>query len=440
MIQSVILLVVLIGVNAIFASAEIAVISVNETKLKKMAEDGDKRAKRLQYLVEQPSRFLSTIQVPITMAGFLQGAFAAENFAGPLVGLLVSLGVTIPESVLRSVCIVVLTIILSYFNLIFGELVPKRVAMKKSESLCLALSGLLYTVARICSPLVGLLSISTNGVLRLIGLNPEEEEDSVTEEEIRMMLMEGDEKGVIQSEENEIIQNVFEFNDISVEELCTHRRDAVILYASDSPEEWEQTIKGSRHTYYPVCGEDQDDIVGVLDTKDYFRLSDRSKDNIMKNAVDKAFFVPEGMKANVLFRQMKEYRIYFAVIIDEYGGMSGIITLHDLMESLVGDLNEKEDPVLPEDIEKVSEDTWRIQGCADLEEVGEKLGREMPTDDFETFSGFVCGMIGRIPKDGESFTWEGDGLKVLVKDVRNHIIQETMVQLLAPAASPAEEA
>ena len=440
MIQSVILLVVLIGVNAIFASAEIAVISVNETKLKKMAEDGDKRAKRLQYLVEQPSRFLSTIQVAITMAGFLQGAFAAENFAGPLVGLLVSLGVTIPESVLRSVCIVVLTIILSYFNLIFGELVPKRVAMKKSESLSLALSGLLYTVARICSPLVGLLSISTNGVLRLIGLNPEEEEDSVTEEEIRMMLMEGDEKGVIQSEENEIIQNVFEFNDISVEELCTHRRDAVILYASDSPEEWEQTIKDSRHTYYPVCGEDQDDIVGVLDTKDYFRLSDRSKDNIMKNAVDKAFFVPEGMKANVLFRQMKEYRIYFAVIIDEYGGMSGIITLHDLMESLVGDLNEKEDPVLPEDIEKVSEDTWRIQGCADLEEVGEKLGREMPTDDFETFSGFVCGMIGRIPKDGESFTWEGDGLKVLVKDVRNHIIQETMVQLLAPAASPAEEA
>ena len=440
MIQSVILLVVLIGVNAIFASAEIAVISVNETKLKKMAEDGDKRAKRLQYLVEQPSRFLSTIQVAITMAGFLQGAFAAENFAGPLVGLLVSLGVTIPESVLRSVCIVVLTIILSYFNLIFGELVPKRVAMKKSESLSLALSGLLYTVARICSPLVGLLSISTNGVLRLIGLNPEEEEDFVTEEEIRMMLMEGDEKGVIQSEENEIIQNVFEFNDISVEELCTHRRDAVILYASDSPEEWEQTIKGSRHTYDPVCGEDQDDIVGVLDTKDYFRLSDRSKDNIMKNAVDKAFFVPEGMKANVLFRQMKEYRIYFAVIIDEYGGMSGIITLHDLMESLVGDLNEKEDPVLPEDIEKVSEDTWRIQGCADLEEVGEKLGREMPTDDFETFSGFVCGMIGRIPKDGESFTWEGDGLKVLVKDVRNHIIQETMVQLLAPAASPAEEA
>ena len=172
MIQSVILLVVLIGVNAIFASAEIAVISVNETKLKKMAEDGDKRAKRLQYLVEQPSRFLSTIQVAITMAGFLQGAFAAENFAGPLVGLLVSLGVTIPESVLRSVCIVVLTIILSYFNLIFGELVPKRVAMKKSESLSLALSGLLYTVARICSPLVGLLSISTNGVLRLIGLNP----------------------------------------------------------------------------------------------------------------------------------------------------------------------------------------------------------------------------------------------------------------------------
>ena len=440
MIGSILLQVVLIFLNATFASAEIAVISMNETKLKMMAEEKDKRAMKLFALVEQPARFLATIQVAITLAGLLGGAFAADNFAGPLTDALIGAGVSIPRNVLNSIAVIVITLVLTYFQLVFGELVPKRIAMKKTESLALGMSGILSFMAKATAPLVWLLTVSTNGILRLMGIDPNQNEDTVTEEEIRMLLVEGNEQGVIPQEENDIIQNVFEFNDISVEELCTHRRDAVILYASDSPEEWEQTIKGSRHTYYPVCGEDQDDIVGVLDTKDYFRLSDRSKDNIMKNAVDKAFFVPEGMKANVLFRQMKEYRIYFAVIIDEYGGMSGIITLHDLMESLVGDLNEKEDPVLPEDIEKVSEDTWRIQGCADLEEVGEKLGREMPTDDFETFSGFVCGMIGRIPKDGESFTWEGDGLKVLVKDVRNHIIQETMVQLLAPAASPAEEA
>lgn len=439
MLQSLILLVILIFLNATFASAEIAVLSMSETKLKKMAEEGNKKAKKLTVLIDQPSRFLATIQVAITFAGLLQSAFAAESFAGPLVSLLVDAGVTIPESVLKSASIVAITIILGYFNLVFGELVPKRVAMKKSESMALGMSGMLYFVAKAFAPIVWLLTASTNLVIWIMGMNPDEEEEPVTEEEIRMMLVEGNKKGTIEAEENEIIQNVFEFNDISVEEICTHRKEVVLLFAEDSSEKWEDRINETRHTYYPVCGKDKDDILGILNTKDYFRLQDKSKENIMEHVMEPALFIPESMKANVLFQKMKEARTYFAVIIDEYGGLSGIITVHDIMEALVGELEEKEDDEKPKDIEKISEDTWRIQGCADLDEVAEELNRQMPVDTYDTFSGYVCGLIGRVPDEGESFHWEEDGMKIQVQDVVDHIIQETIVQVILEPTDESKE-
>ena len=391
--QSIILLIVLIFLNATFASAEIAVISMNEARLRKLAEDGDSRAKKLVSLTKQPARFLATIQVAITLAGFLQSAFAADNFAGPLVRLLMDSGVSMHEGVLRTICVFLITLVLSYFNLVFGELVPKRIAMKKSESLALGMAKMLYFVSKVCAPLVWILTISTNGMLRLLRINPNEEADTVTEEEIRMLLAEGNEKGIIQAEEDEMIQNIFEFDDIPVDQICTHRRDVVYLSTSDTPEEWEKIIKDNRHTYYPVCGDDLDDVIGILDTKDYFRLQNKSRENVLEQAVDQAFFVPEMMKANVLFKKMKQSRSYFAVSIDEYGGVSGIITLHDLVESLVGELEEKEEPIKPKDIEKVSEGIWKIQGFADLDDVSEELGVKLPTDTYDTFSGFVCSVI-----------------------------------------------
>lgn len=440
MIQPIILLIILIFLNAIFASAEIAVISTNEAKLKKMAADGDKRAQHLCFLTEQPSRFLATIQVAITLAGLLQSAFAAENFADPLVDLLIRVGVAVPASVLHPVCIVVITLILSYFNLVFGELVPKRLAMKKAESMALAMSGLLYTVSKVCKPLVWLLTMSTNGILRLMGLNPDEEDDKVSEEEIRMLLMEGNEQGIIQETESEIIQNVFEFDDISVEEICTHRRDVVALYMDDTEEEWTKVIHDNRHTYYPICGKDLDDVIAVLDTKDYFRLENKSREYLLAKAADQAFFIPETMKANVLFRKMKESRTYFAVILDEYGGLCGIITLHDLMESLVGDLSEREEPWKPEDIEQIEENTWIIQGGASLDDVAEALKIELPLDDHDTFNGYICDVIGRIPADGEEFTCETEDMVVQVKKVENHMIGEAAVMKKDPIENKDEEA
>lgn len=422
-----ILQVVLIALNAIFASAEIAVISMNETKLKKMAADGDKRAKRLSVLTEQPAKFLATIQVAITLAGMLSSAFAAESFADPLVEMLVASNIGIPETILKSVCVLLITTILAYFNLVFGELVPKRVAMKKSETLALGLSGLLRGVSRIFAPLVWLLTISTNAILRLAGIDPEDDEEEVSEEEIRMMLEAGNEKGTIDEEEVEMIQKVFAFDDTSVEEVCTHRIDVVTLDMDDDMDVWNETIYNSRYTYYPITGEDDDDIIGVLDAKDYFRLDDKSRENVLKCAVDKPYFVPETVKADVLFRNMKQERKYFAILLDEYGGLSGIITLRDILQLLVGDFYEEDDIVEEADIVQISKLEWKIQGCADLEEVAEALEVTLPIEEYDTFGGYVCGVLGHVPDDGTSCQTETDCMHIVVHTVDNHRIGSTTV-------------
>lgn len=428
MVGPLILQVVLIFLNAVFASAEIAVISMNETKLRKMAEDGDRRARHLYTLTEQPAKFLSTIQVAITLAGQLGSAFAADSFSGPLAGWIVSMGVPVPERVVKTAALVLITMILAYFSLVFGELVPKRIAMKKSEELSLLLSGLLYGVSKVFAPLVFLLTKSTNGVLRLMGINPEEEDEQVTEEEIRMLLMEGNAQGNIDAEESEMIRNVFEFDDISVEQICTHRVDMDCLYLEDDMKDWEETIHKTRHTHYPICNENQEDIVGILDTKDYFRLEDRSRDNILAHAVEKAYFVPESMKANTLFQSMKEKRIYFAVLVDEYGGVSGLITLHDLIESLVGDLYDADEEEEPEDIVRLEDGQWLIQGGAGVEDVAEELKVELPAQDYDTFGGYICSVIDRIPEDGESFICDTEDLEIRVTGVENHRILEAFVR------------
>lgn len=439
MLRPIILLIILIMLNAIFASAEIAVISMNASKLKSMASEGSAKAKKLLLLTEQPARFLATIQVAITLAGFLQSAFAAENFADPVVNWLVGMGVTISPSVLNSVSIIVITVILSYFNLVFGELIPKRVAMKKTESLALALANMLYAVSKIFAPLVWLLTLSTNAFLRIMGMNPDEDDEQVTEEEIRMMLLEGNEQGTIQEDENEIIQNVFEFNDTDIEEICTHRRDIVLLHMDDSDEVWAETIMENRYTFYPICEKETDDIIAILDSKDYFRIEDKSKGNLMKNAVKEPLFVPETMMANVLFRKMKEKHEYFAVILDEYGALSGIITLHDLVESLVGELVEEDDEDKGADIEKLEDGVWKIYGYAMLDDISEELGIDIHSDDHDTFNGYICDIIDRIPSDGERFECETDGLNVYVKSVENHMIGETLVRIKEKPADEDEE-
>lgn len=428
MFEAVILQALLIFINAVFASAEIAVISMNETRLKHMVQEGNKQAEKLSALIEQPAKFLSTIQVAITLAGLLGGAFAADHFADPLVFKLKELGVAFPDHVLRSVVVLLITLILTYFSLVFGELVPKRIAMKKTEKMALEMSGMLSLVSVIFAPLVWLLTASTNLVLKLMGINPNEEEDVVTEEDIRMMLAEGNEQGTIQDEERWMIKNIFEFDDTTAGQISTHKRETICLYMEDSEEEWAGVIQQSRHTYYPICGENQDDIVGILNTKVYFRSEQKDRDLIMKQAVEKPFFVPEEMRANALFNQMKQTRNYFAVVLDEYGCMFGIVTIHDLIETLVGELEDEKGPAEPADIEKLDENTWRIQGNTSLEDVAECFGVKLPTETYDTFSGFVSEIIGRIPEEGEHFVCESEGLQIEVMNVKNHIVDYALVK------------
>lgn len=422
----ILLQIVLIGLNAVFASAEIAVISVNDSKMEKMAGSGDKRAARLLSLTKQPARFLATIQIAITLSGFLGSAFAAENFSGILVDWLLGLGIPVPESVLDSIVVILITLVLSYFTLVFGELVPKQIAMRKAEPLALGISGMLTVIARFFAPLVNFLTFSTNSVLRLCGIDPDAEDENVSEEEIRMMVDAGSEKGTIDHQEREFIQNVFEFDDISAEEILTHRTEVVMLDMEDSMEEWKEIIFRTRHTFYPVCDGSADKIIGILNAKDYFRLENKEREQVMKYAVSSAYFVPDTIKADDLFRNMKKEKTVFAVVLDEYGGVAGIITINDLVEQLVGDLEtEKEE----EKIEKLEEGLWKIPGSAELEEVSKTLGISLPWDKYETFNGLVFHTLQHIPEQGNNLNLEICGLLIREIEMEENKIKAAVITI-----------
>ncbi len=423
----------LILINAVFACAEIAVISMNDTKLARLAATGDKSAVRLAKLTSQPARFLSTIQVGITFAGFLGSAFAADNFSERLVSWMVRSGVKISEQTLDTIAVIVITLILSYFTLVLGELVPKRIAMRKAEKLALSISGLVYFISKVFAPLVWLLTLSTNSLLRLFGIDPHAADETVTEEEIRMMVDEGSEKGTIDMQEKVLIQNVFEFDDKTAREIMTHRTEVSLLWLDESVEQWEKTIIESRHNIYPVCDETTDDIIGILSSKEYFRIKDKTRENILNLAVKPAYFVPESVRADILFRNMKKSRQHFAIILDEFGGMNGIVTMNDLLEELVGDL--EDDMTVPEEpvsIERVDSQTWKIRGSAPLGEVVGQLGISLPEDDYDTFGGFVFGMLGYIPEDGSTPEIDGYGLHIKVTEIKEHQMEKAVVCLELP--------
>ncbi len=435
MLGSILLIIIFTFLNAVFASAEIAVISMKETRLKHLADGGNKRAKMLSRLVEQPSRFLATIQVSITLSGFLNSAFASDNFAGMIVDALLAAGVPIPEKTLNSIAVLVVTVILSYISIVLGELVPKRIAMRHSEALSLGLAPTLYGIGRIFSPIVSLLTASANLLLRLFGINATDEEEQITKEELRMMLNEGNEQGVINTQENEFIQNVFEFNDTVVEQICTHRADVIILDIQDDMRNWEKIIYNNRYSFYPVCEDTKEHIIGVLDTKDYFRLEDKTRDAILEKAIKPAFFVPENMRATRLFAEMKKSRNYFSILLDEYGEMSGIVTLHDLVEELVGEIYE-EDEVGTEKIRQLAPNAWLIKGDADMDDIRKRLKVTIPGDTFDTFNGFIYSIINKIPEDGSRFTCKACGLIIQVTAVEKHKIVEATVTLQKPEKHP----
>lgn len=424
----VLLQLILIALNAIFACAEIAVIEIKGTRLERLAEDGNKRARKLRRLTDNPARFLATIQVAITLAGFLGSAFAADSFGEYIVnGLKTSLPQLFPkwEGLIETLSVIVITIILSYITLVFGELVPKRLAMKNSEKIALGLTPTINFVAFFFKPLVWLLTVSTNAVLRLCGVNPHEEESDVSEEDIRMMADAGSEQGIIDVEENEMIQNVFNFDDITAGTIATHRTEMTVLWEEDSDEIWETVIKRKIHSYYPICGEDIDHITGILHAEIYLRLSDRSRKSVLKNAVFPPYFVANVMKTNTLFREMKREHVGLAVVVDEYGGTYGIVTVTDIIEQIVGDLEVDESK--PDIIQKGA--GFTVTGQTEREDFEEQLGIETEGDS-ATVGGWVTEHLEKIPEIGDEF--EAEGVRVRVTNADSKRVLEVYAERIEP--------
>ena len=433
--------IILILINAFFAATEIAVISLNANKLRKLEEEGDKLAPKLLHMVEDSSGFLSTIQIAITLSGFLGAAFAGDAFAEYLTAWLLSLGVGIPASVLDTISLVVVTIILSYFTLVFGELVPKRIAMQKSMEMARLSCRVVSAIATIAKPVVKLLSLSTNGVLRLLRMRTDVEEEQVTEDEIRMMIDLGNESGSINEDEKELLHNVFDFSDQTVSDVMTHAADVESISVDATREEVLDTIRSTGLSRFPVYGEDESDILGVLNTRDF--LVDWVSDGTtsVRDLMRPAYLVPESLSADDLLRDMQIKKIHLAVVLDEYGELAGVITVEDLLEEIVGNIYDEFDPAEPQELEQLGENLWRVSGSLSVEDLAEELDMELPEDeDYDTVGGMLLSCLRTIPEDGSRPLVQVHGLELQAEKVEDHRIRSVLVRKLPDDTEEQESA
>ena len=433
--------IILILINAFFAATEIAVISLNANKLRKLEEEGDKLAPKLLHMVEDSSGFLSTIQIAITLSGFLGAAFAGDAFAEYLTAWLLSLGVGIPASVLDTISLVVVTIILSYFTLVFGELVPKRIAMQKSMEMARLSCRVVSAIATIAKPVVKLLSLSTNGVLRLLRMRTDVEEEQVTEDEIRMMIDLGNESGSINEDEKELLHNVFDFSDQTVSDVMTHAADVESISVDATREEVLDTIRSTGLSRFPVYGEDESDILGVLNTRDFLVdwVSDGTKS--VRDLMRPAYLVPESLSADDLLRDMQIKKIHLAVVLDEYGELAGVITVEDLLEEIVGNIYDEFDPAEPQELEQLGENLWRVSGSLSVEDLAEELDMELPEDeDYDTVGGMLLSCLRTIPEDGSRPLVQVHGLELQAEKVEYHRIRSVLVRKLPDDTEEQESA
>ncbi len=428
-------LIVLIFLNAFFAASEIAVISLSEGKVRKQAEEGDKKAARLLRLIQAPENFLSTIQIGITLAGFLASAFAADTFSDRLVRWLTEgRGVTLlPESTLNAIAVVVITLILSYFTLVFGELVPKRLAMKKAESVARVTCGVVSALSVLFRPVIWFLSKSTNAILRLLRIDPRDTGEEVSEDEIRMMVDIGEEKGAIEANEKEMIENIFDFNNTTAEDVMNHRTDMDMIWLEDPAEEILRTIEESGMSRFPVYNENADDIVGILSTRDYLFNTHRKEPKAFRDLLRPAYFVPESVRTDVLFRDMQSKKVHMAIVVDEYGGTSGLVTMEDLLEEIVGNIYDEFDPQDEQDIIRLEENLWRVAGSVELEVLAETLDVELPEEEeYDTLGGLVFSQLSVIPEDGSTVEVDVCGLHVKAVEISDRRVEWALVSKLTP--------
>ena len=419
---------ILILLNAFFAATEIAVISLNEKKLKSRADDGDKKAVKMLKMIEEPTRFLSTIQIGITLAGFLGSAFAADNFAERLSGFLIKVFDISEKQIgsVNTVAVIVITLILSFFTLVLGELVPKRIAMKHKEKLADAVCGMISGLAAILKPIIWLLTVATNGILRIFGIDPHEKENPVSEEDIVLMLDAGADEGSLNENDIEYIKNVFKLDGMTAEDVMTPRRSIVFIPNSATNEEILELIETEGYSRMPVFSETTDNIIGVLHSRDFLLRYNRP-DFKLEDVMFQPTFVPETAHLDVLFKDMQKEHNHIVIVINEYGETAGIVTMEDILEEIVGDIWDERDEAI-EDFIQLEENKYRVLCSTNIEDFFEHFSLESDEEtEATTVNGWLSEIIGSIPEQGVTFDYEN--LVVTVTKADELMAQEITVDV-----------
>lgn len=422
----VLLLVFLTALNAFFSCAEMAIVSVNKNKLNMKAEQGSKKAKRVLDLISEPTKFLSTIQVAITLSGFFASGSAATGISKHLGVVLSNLGVPYGAKI----SFILVTIVLSYFTLVFGELVPKRVALQNAEKISMIVVAPIQVVSKIASPFIKLLSFSTNLILRILGMHHERLEEQVSEEEIRSMIEAGQENGVFQKYEKEMIESIFEFDDKLAEEVMTPRIDVFAIDINDPITDYLDEMLETRHSRIPVFDGEIDHIIGVLYIKDLIvqaRKVGFERVNI-KPLLHKPYFIPETKNIDELFKELQMSRQYIAILIDEYGGFSGIVTVEDLVEEVMGPIDDQGDEEEPK-IEKIGEDTYLLEGLVMLNDLNNRLHLDISTESHDTISGFLLDYIGMIPDESDKREIRINNLLFRIEEIKDKRIEKIWLHI-----------
>lgn len=407
MIKQILLQIILIALNAFFAATEIAVISLNEKKVRALAEDGNKKAVKMLKIIEEPTQFLSTIQIGITLAGFLGSAFAADNFAEVL-SAAISKAFNLSADntkIINTVAVVLVTLILSYFTLIFGELVPKRIAMKHKEKLANSVCGIISFLAAVLKPIIWFLTISTNAVLRLVGIDPHEKEEPVSEEDIVLMLDAGADEGSLDHDDIEYIKNVFKLDKMTAEDVMTPRKSVISISYDASDKEILEIIEEESYSRIPVYEDNPDKIIGILHACDYL-LKRNEKNFDLKSILHTPVFVPETVSLDVLFKDMQTDHNHLTVVVNEYGETSGIVTMEDILEEIVGEIWDERDEEIDE-FKKIGDNTYKVLCTASLEDFREYFKLEDEEElDVSTVNGWITEITGIIPEVNYSFDYK----------------------------------
>lgn len=415
------LIFILVLINAFFSATEIAVISLNKNKINYMANEGDKRAKLLVKLLEEPNKFLATIQVGITFAGFLASASAAVSISAHISIILKKINIPFIYHASNEIALLVVTIVISFITLVLGELLPKRIALQNSEGISLFAARPILFISKLMHPFVKVLTVSTNLFGRILNLDTNSNDEAVTEEEIRMMIDVGEENGVLNETEKEMIDGIFEFDNTLAKEIMTPRTNVFSININTPIKELIDLVLEEQYSRIPVYEEETDNIIGILFMKDLFKVMNNKefeKINI-KEILRPAYFVPETKNIDILFRELQKSKNHMAILIDEYGGFSGIVTIEDLIEEVMGNIFDEydEDYESSEYIQKVDNSTYIISGMVSIDEINEKLDIKLPSEHFDTVGGFVIDLIGSIPKEDEEHIVEYENLTFKVEKI-----------------------